>query len=53
MTVVRHLGNPAIVGLERQISLPQRVAAACDAPWWSGEYGYWDEDSPSRLTRFA
>lgn len=40
ITMDRDLGIPAIVGLERQFVLAERVAAQYDAPLWSGEYGY-------------
>ncbi|GAA4377505.1 glycoside hydrolase family 5 protein [Paeniglutamicibacter cryotolerans] len=55
ITMDRDLGIPPIVSLERQFRLAQRVAAAYDAPLWSGEYGYWGEekDTLSRLTRYA
>lgn len=55
ITMDRSLGTPAIVGLDRQFTLAQRVADEYDAPLWSGEYGYWgdDKDVDARLTRYA
>lgn len=62
ITMDRDLGIPPIVGIERQFTLAQRVAAEYNAPLWSGEYGYWgseevhwgeDEDSLARLARYA
>lgn len=62
ITMDRDLGIVPIVGLERQFTLAQRVAAEYNAPLWSGEYGYWgseevhwgeDEDSLARLARYA
>lgn len=55
ITMDRSLGLPPIVGLDRQFTLAQRVAAEYDAPLWSGEYGYWGDtaDVDARLTRYA
>ncbi|AMB58227.1 hypothetical protein AWU67_04485 [Microterricola viridarii] len=55
ITMDRSLGIPAIVSLERQFTLGQRVAADLGAPLWSGEYGYWGEDDDvlARLVRYA
>lgn len=55
ITMDRSLGLPPIVGLERQFTLAQRVAAQYDAPLWSGEYGYWGDtaDVDARLARYA
>jgi hypothetical protein len=55
ITMDRSLGLPPIVGIDRQFSLAQRVAAEYDAPLWSGEYGYWGDtaDVDARLARYA
>ncbi len=55
ITMDRSLGIPAIVSLERQFTLAQRVADEYNAPLWSGEYGYWGDNSDvdARLTRYA
>ncbi|WP_104091864.1 glycoside hydrolase family 5 protein [Arthrobacter sp. GMC3] len=55
ITMDRDLGIPPIVRIERQFTLAQRVANEYGAPLWSGEYGYWGEDSDvlQRLTRYA
>lgn len=62
ITMDRDLGIPPIVGIERQFTLAERVAAEYDAPLWSGEYGYWgaektnwgeDADSLARMARYA
>ncbi len=55
ITMDRSLGLPPIVGLDRQFTLAQRVADEYDAPLWSGEYGYWGDntDVDARLTRYA
>lgn len=55
ITMDRSLGLPAIVGIDRQFALAQRVANSYGAPVWSGEYGYWgsNDDVDARLTRYA
>ena len=53
ITMDRDLGLPPIVSMERQFGLAQRVADAYDAALWSGEYGYWGDDSVPRLVRYA
>ncbi|KQP01775.1 cellulase family glycosylhydrolase [Leifsonia sp. Leaf264] len=55
LTMDRSLGIPPIVGMDRQFTLAERVAAGYGAPLWSGEYGYWgeEEDVVDRLQRYA
>ncbi|WP_395242992.1 glycoside hydrolase family 5 protein [Agromyces sp. MMS24-K17] len=55
LTMDRALGIPPIVGMERQFTLAQRVAAEYGAPLWSGEIGYWGDeaDVEARLARYA
>ncbi len=53
ITMDRDLGITPIVSIERQFGLAQRTADAYDAALWSGEYGYWGDDSVKRLKRYA
>ncbi len=53
ITMDRDLGITPIVSMQRQFKLAQRAADAYDAALWSGEYGYWGEETLPRLQRYA
>lgn len=55
ITMDHSLGLPTIVGIERQYEAAQRVADEHDMILWSGEYGYWGDESSihDRMSRYA
>ncbi|MGB3884491.1 cellulase family glycosylhydrolase [Gordonia sp. (in: high G+C Gram-positive bacteria)] len=53
ITMDASLGLPPFVSIERGFTLAERVAKEYDVPVWSGEFGYWGDDSTEYLERFA